>query len=134
MLHDADGGAPDVLLIATGSELGLAVEAHEHLSAEGVRSRVVSMPSWELFDRQPRAYRDEVLPPHVLARVAVEQASTVGWDRYVGIDGAVVGMHTFGASAPLSELKTKFGFTPEAVTEVAKERLAAVRGAREGER
>ncbi len=129
VLHDSPGGAPELILIGTGTEVSLAVEAHERLEVDGIRSRVVSMPSWELFDRQPKEYRDAVLPPSVRARVAVEQASTIGWDRYVGTEGAVVGMHTFGASAPLSQLKTKFGFTPEAVAEVAKERLGAVRGA-----
>ena len=88
------------------------------------------MPCWELFDRQPQEYRDQVLPREVKARVAVEQASTLGWDRYVGDDGAVVGMHTFGASAPLKELLTKFGFTPDRVAQVARERLASARGAR----
>jgi transketolase len=88
---------------------------------------VVSMPCWELFDRQSQEYRDEVLPPSVKARVAVEQASTLGWDRYVGDGGAVVGMHTFGASAPLKQLLVKFGFTPDRVAQVARDRLAAVR-------
>jgi transketolase len=121
----ANGGSPDVILMATGSEVGLAVAAYEQLSTEGVRARVVSMPSWELFDAQPAAYRDEVLPPAVTARVAIEQASTFGWDRYVGGNGHVVGMDTFGASAPLKHLQTKFGFTPEAVVDAAKARIAA---------
>ena len=90
---------------------------------EGIGARVVSMPSWELFDAQPPAYREEVLPPAVTARVAIEQASTFGWERYVGANGAVVGMDTFGASAPLKELQTKFGFTPDAVVGIAKARL-----------
>jgi transketolase len=89
---------------------------------------VVSLPCWELFDRQPAEYRDSVLPPDVRARVAIEQASTFGWDRYVGPDGAVVGMHTFGASAPLKQLVSKFGFTPQQVTQIARDRVAATTG------
>jgi transketolase len=122
-----DGGTPDVILLATGSEVHLALAAREELQADGISTRVVSMPCWELFDRQSQQYRDEVLPPSVTARVAVEQASTLGWDRYVGDDGAVVGMHTFGASAPLKQLLVKFGFTPDRVAQVARDRLAAVR-------
>ncbi|MFI1731095.1 transketolase [Streptomyces acidicola] len=125
VLADAPAGEPDVILLATGSEVSLALSAHDELTAEGIASRVVSMPCWELFDRQPREYRDQVLPPAVTARVAVEEASTFGWDRYVGGGGAVVGMHTFGASAPLRQLLTKFGFTPERVSEVAHELVAA---------
>ena len=125
ILAEASGGRPQVILLATGSEVHLALEAREELEAGGIGTRVVSMPCWELFDRQPQEYRDQVLPREVLARVAVEQASTLGWDRYVGDGGAVVGMHTFGASAPLKQLLTKFGFTPEQVAEVARERLAA---------
>lgn len=123
VLADAPGGMPEIILIATGSELCLAVVAHETLSAAGIRSRVVSMPSWDLFERQPQHYRDAVLPPSVRARVAVEQASTFGWDRYVGREGRVVGMNTFGASAPLAELDRRFGFDPERVVEVAREVL-----------
>jgi transketolase len=123
VLGDAPGGKPEVLLIATGSELSLAVEAHEKLLAEGIRSRVVSMPSWDLFEKQPREYRDSVLPPEVKARVAVEQASTFGWERYVGSEGHVIGMHTFGASAPLKALQKHFGFEPDRVVAVAKEQL-----------
>ncbi len=123
VLADALGGNPEVILIATGSELSLAVEAHEELLAEGIRSRVVSMPSWDLFDHQPQAYRDTVLPPSVKARVAVEQGSTLGWERYVGESGRVIGMHTFGASAPLKELQRKFGFEPDRVAAAAKELL-----------
>jgi transketolase len=125
VLADPEEGDPDVILIASGSEVGLAVEAYEQLRAEGIRARVVSMPSWELFERQSPEYRDTVLLPHVTARVAVEQASTFGWERYVGATGAIVGMSTFGASAPLKELQTKFGFTPERVVELAKAQLAA---------
>jgi transketolase len=124
VLADAEGGDPELILIATGSEVALALAAHEELSAEGIRSRVVSLPCWELFDRQEQGYRDEVLPPAVTARVSVEEASTIGWDRYVGSAGAKVGMHTFGTSAPLKDVQTKFGFTPDRVAEVAKELLA----------
>jgi transketolase len=123
VLADADGVEPQVILIATGTELALAVGAYEQLTAEGVKARVVSMPSWELFDRQPREYREEVLPPSVTARVAVEQASTFGWERFVGLTGRIIGMKTFGASAPLKDLQQKFGFTPEAVVEAAKEQI-----------
>jgi transketolase len=123
----AAGGDPDVILLATGSEVQLALAARDELAAEGIGARVVSMPCWELFDRQDRQYRDSVLPPAVKARVAVEQASTLGWDRYVGDGGAIVGMHTFGASAPLKELLTKFGFTPERVSQVARDCVAAAR-------
>jgi transketolase len=123
VLVDAPDGNPDVILIASGSELSLAVEAHGKLVAEGIRARVVSMPSWELFDQQMPEYRDSVLPPSVKARVAVEQASTFGWERYVGSSGHVVGMKTFGASAPLKALQKKFGFEPEGVMASAKELL-----------
>jgi transketolase len=126
VLADPAGGEPDVILIATGTEVGLAVTAYETLSEEGIAARVVSMPSWALFDRQPAAYRDEVLPPEVTARVAIEQASTFGWERFVGATGAVIGMRTFGASAPLKELQTKFGFTPEKVVEAAHEQIRSL--------
>src|SRR3954453_17256388 len=116
-------GEPEVILIATGSEVSLAVDAYEELRSDGVRARVVSLPSWYLFDLQPDDYRESVLPKAVQARVAVEQASTLGWDRYVGPQGQIVGMHTFGASAPLKEVQRKFGFTPERVAEAAKELL-----------
>ena len=112
-----------MILIASGSELSLAVETHEQLRVEGIRSRVVSMPSWELFDEQPQEYRDSVLPPEVTARVAVEQGSTLGWERYVGPRGHVIGMKTFGASAPLKELQKKFGFEPDRVVAVARNLL-----------
>jgi transketolase len=121
----ANGGDPDVILIATGSEVGMAVDAYEQLVSEGVKARVVSMPSWELFEQQPKDYRDSVLPPSVIARVAIEQASTFGWERYVGLNGAIVGMSTFGASAPLKELQTKFGFTPDKIVEAAKAQIKA---------
>jgi transketolase len=123
VLADAPDGRPEVILIATGSELSLAVQAHETLVAEGIRSRVVSMPSWDIFDQQAADYRASVLPPAVRARVAIEQASTLGWDRYVGEKGRVIGMHTFGSSAPLAELQRKFGFEPQRIAAIAKEVL-----------
>jgi transketolase len=123
VLADGPGVNPEVILIASGSELGLAVEAHGKLTAEGIRARVVSMPSWEIFEQQTQEYRDSVLPPAVKARVAIEQASTFGWDRYVGGSGHVIGMKTFGASAPLKALQQKFGFEPERVVASAKELL-----------
>ncbi len=123
VLADAPGGNPQVILIASGSEVGLAVQVHEKLIAEGIRSRVVSMPSWDIFDHQTKEYRDSVLPPSVPERVAVEQASTFGWERYVGTSGRIIGMNTFGASAPLKELQKKFGFEPEQVAAAARELL-----------
>ena len=123
VLADAPGGEPEVILIATGSEVSLAAQAHEQLVAAGVRSRVVSMPSWDIFEREPQDYRDGVLPPAVTARVAIEQASTFGWERYVGPTGRVIGMHTFGASAPLKALQQEFGFTVANVVAAAKAEL-----------
>jgi transketolase len=123
VLGDAPGGNPEVILIASGSEVSVAVQAHEQLLAEGIRSRVISMPSWDIFEHQTQEYRDSVLPTKVKARVAVEQGSTLGWDRYVGAQGRVIGMHTFGASAPLKELQKKFGFEPDRVVAVARELL-----------
>jgi transketolase len=123
VLADPDEGDPEVILIATGSDVALAVDAYEELTSEGVRARVVSLPSWFLFDQQPDEYRDSVLPPAITARVSVEEASTLGWDRYVGPEGAVIGMHTFGSSAPLKDVQTKFGFTPKRVAETAREVL-----------
>ncbi len=123
VLADAPGGGPEVILIATGSEVSLAVDAHEELLAGGIRSRVVSMPSWDVFDHQPQEYRESVLPTKVTARISIEEASTLGWERYVGPSGRMIGMHTFGASAPLKELQRKFGFEPGRVTELAKELL-----------
>ena len=123
VLADAPDGRPDVLLLATGSEVALCLEAHERLKSEGIKSRLVSMPSWELFDDQPQEYRDTVLPPEVTAHVSVEQASTFGWATYVGAAGQSIGMHSFGASAPLRELTKKFGFTPEDVVAAAREQL-----------
>jgi len=123
ILADALGEDPEVIFIASGSEVTLALGAHELLISEGIRSRVVSMPSWEIFEHQPAEYREKVLPARVTARVSVEQASTFGWERYVGNAGRMIGMHTFGASAPLRELQGKFGFEPDRVAEVAKELL-----------
>jgi len=123
ILADSPDGRPDVILIGTGSEVSLCVAAYEQLKSNGVKARVVSMPSWELFERQEASYRDHVLPPAVTARVAVEQASTFGWERYVGASGHIIGMKTFGASAPLKELQRKFGFEPEQVVAAAKELL-----------
>jgi len=123
VLAEAPGGTPEVILIASGSELSLAVDAYTKLVAERIRARVVSMPSWELFERQTQEYRDSVLPPAVTARLAIEQASTFGWERYVGSAGRVIGMKTFGASAPLKALQQKFGFEPDKVAASAKELL-----------
>jgi transketolase len=129
VLAEAPGGKPDVLLLATGSEVALCVAAYEQLSAQGIRARVISMPSWELFEQQSQAYREGVIPPSVSARVAVEQAATFGWERYVGPNGRIIGMHTFGASAPLQALQKKFGFTPDDVVGAAKAQVArAARG------
>ncbi len=128
VLADTEGGDPELILIATGSEVAIALSAHEELVAGGVRSRVVSLPCWELFERQDDAYRDGVLPPAVTARVSVEEASTIGWDRYVGAEGERIGMHTFGSSAPLKEVQTKFGFTPDRVAEAGREVLARANG------
>ena len=121
ILADADGGDPELILIGTGSELPLVVAAHEKLTEEGIRSRVVSLPSWYLFEKQDRAYRDKVLPPSVGARLAVEQGGSLGWDRYVGQDGATITMSTFGASAPITKLQEKFGFTLDNVCKVARD-------------
>ncbi len=124
ILADVPAGKPDVLLMASGSEVSLCVEAHERLTAEGIRSRVISMPSWELFDDQDAAYRDLVLPPDVTARVSVEQASVFGWANYVGLGGTSIGMRSFGASAPLKDLQREFGFTVERVVDAAKAQLS----------
>lgn len=123
VMADARGGSPDIILIASGSEVALVVDAHEVLTSRGIRSRVVSMPSWDIFEHQPQSYRDDVLPPGVKARVAVEQGAVLGWERYVGASGRVIGMKTFGASAPLKELQRKFGFEPEQVVAAAMELL-----------
>jgi len=123
ILADPPGNNPELILIASGSEVSLAVQAHEKLIAEGIRSRVVSIPSWDIFEHQTQEYRDAVLPSQVKARVAIEQASTFGWERYVGQAGGVIGMKTFGASAPLKELQRKFGFEPDEVVTIAKDLL-----------
>jgi transketolase len=124
VLADAPGGKPELILIGTGSELSLCVDAYEKLTQEGIRTRVVSMPSWELFERQDVKYKESVLPPNVGARVSVEMGATLGWDRYVGPKGEMVGMHSFGASAPLKDLLKKFGFTTDAVIAAARKTLA----------
>jgi transketolase len=124
ILADASEGKPDLILIGTGSEVSLCVSAYETLTAEGAKVRVVSMPSWELFEHQPREYREHVLPPSVTKRVVVEQASTFGWERYAGSSGTIIGMKTFGASAPLKDLLSKFGFTPDGVIAAARQQLA----------
>ncbi|WP_246105198.1 transketolase [Rhodoligotrophos appendicifer] len=124
VLADPDQGEPKVILMATGSEVDLCLSVYEQLKAEGIAARVVSMPSWELFEKQDQSYQDEVLPPHINARISVEQASTIGWDRYVGRSGVKIGMHTFGASAPLKELLSKFGFTPDKILAEAKAQIA----------
>ena len=124
VLADAPGGKPDIILMGTGSEVSLCIDAYEKLKAEGVQARVVSMPSWEIFERQDAAYKESVLPSSVTARVSVEMASTFGWDRYVGPKGRKIGMHRFGASAPLKDLLKFFGFTVEAVVEEARKAIA----------
>ena len=123
VVADAPGGSPELIMIGTGSELSLVVGAHEALIEQGIRSRVVSMPSWDLFEQQPADYRESVLPRRVTARLAVEQGSVLGWDRYVGPEGRVIGMQTFGASAPLKELQRRFGFEPDRVVATALEIL-----------
>ncbi|MFY2560493.1 transketolase [Corallococcus terminator] len=124
VLADAEGGKPEVVLIGTGSEVSLCMDAHDKLTAEGIKSRVVSLPSWELFEQQPQEYRDSVLPPTVRARVAVEKGAAFGWERWVGFDGGIVAMRSFGASAPIKALQQKFGFTVDNVVKVAKATLA----------
>jgi transketolase len=128
VLADAEGGKPDIVLIGTGSEVRLCIEVYEALKREGVRARVVSMPSWELFEQQDQSYREAVLPPEITARVTVEQGSVIGWDRYAGSSGTIIGMHSFGASAPLKDLLVKFGFTTEKVMEAARTQLAQTQG------
>jgi transketolase len=128
ILAEAPDGKPAVILIGTGSEVALCIDAFEKLKQEGVPARVVSMPSWELFEQQDQAYRDSVLPPNVTARVSAEMGSVIGWDHYVGMTGAKVGMNTFGSSAPLKDLLAKFGFTPAKVLAAAKEQIAESKG------
>ena len=128
VLADGPGSNPAVILIGTGSEVSLCIDAYETLMSEGIAARVVSLPSWELFERQDQAYRDKILPPQVMARVSVEMGSVIGWDRYAGTVGAKIGIRTFGASAPLKDLLTKFGFTPAHVVAAAKEQIAKFKG------
>jgi len=123
ILADAPGADPEVILIGTGSEVALCLEAYEQLTKEGVRARVVSMPSWELFDDQDKSYRESVLPPNVKARVSVEVASDFGWAKYTGNEGHNLCIETFGASAPLKQLLKKFGFTAENVVTAAKSQI-----------
>ena len=123
VLADAPDGKPKVMLIGTGSEVGLCLQTYEKLKSEGVGARVVSMPCWEIFEKQDQSYRDEVLPPEIKARVCVEQAAVMGWDRYAGASGSIIAMHSFGSSAPLKDLLTKFGFTPEKVLEAARHQI-----------
>jgi transketolase len=120
VIADPEGGDPEVILIATGSDVALALEAHESLVSDGIRSRVVSLPSFYLFDQQDQDYRDSVLPPSITARVSIEEAATLGWDRYVGPEGATIGMHTFGSSAPLKDVLAEYGFTPDRIAETAR--------------
>ena len=125
VLADLGGTPPKVILIGTGSEVSLCVTARERLAAEKIKARVVSMPSWELFERQDEQYRKRVLPPQIRARVTVEAGSVIGWDRYAGASGAIIGMRSFGASAPFKDVLKKFGFTPENVLAAAKAQIAA---------
>jgi transketolase len=124
IMADAANGAPQVILIASGSEVQLCIEARERLAQKGIAARVVSMPSWELFERQDEQYRNAVLPPHIEARVAVEMGSVIGWDRYAGCRGAIIGMHSFGASAPIKDLLQKFGFVADKVVAAAESQIA----------
>jgi transketolase len=130
VLADAEDGEPEVLLMATGSEVSMCVAAHERLGSEGIGARVISMPSWELFERQDQAYKDSVIPPDVIARVAVEAGSVMGWTRYTGLRGHIIGMRTFGASAPLKELQRKYGFMPESIVAAAREQAEKARANR----
>jgi transketolase len=124
VLADAANGKPEVILLSTGSELSLCVEAYDKLKAEGIQARVVSMPSWDIFEQQDAAYKESVLPSSVTARVSVEMAATLGWERYVGLKGRKIGMHRFGASAPLKDLLKYFGFTVDAVVAEARKAIA----------
>ncbi len=130
VLADAPDGRPDVLLLATGSEVTLCIDAYEQLLSEGIKARVISMPSWELFERESREYRDRVLPPEITARVAVEEAATFGWERYTGFDGTVLGLHTFGLSAPVKVVEQHFGFAPAHVVAAAREQVGRHGGRR----
>jgi transketolase len=124
VLADAESGEPEVILIASGSEVQLCVSVYETLKRDSVAARVVSMPSWELFERQDRSYRDAVLPPRITARVTVEMGATIGWDRYAGPTGAIIGMHSFGASGPIGDVLAKFGFVPDKILQAAKNQIA----------
>jgi len=124
ILADAPDGNPEVILMGSGSEVSLCVDAYEQLKSQGVKARVVSMPSWRLFEKQSDEYKKQVLPPGVRARVSVEAAATLGWDRYVGPTGKMIGMHRFGASAPIKDLLKKFGFTTDKVVEAARAAIA----------
>ena len=123
LIDSAQGGTPDLILVGTGSEVPLLLSAYDRLTGAGVKARVVSMPSWELFEQQPSEYREEVLPSAAKARLAVEAGSPLGWERYTGARGRIIGMQRFGASAPANVLFEKFGFTVDHVVEVAKELL-----------
>jgi transketolase len=125
VIADPEDDDPEVILIATGSDVALALEAHESLIGDGIRSRVVSLPSFYLFDQQDQAYRDSVLPPSITARVSIEEAATLGWDRYVGPEGAMIGMHTFGSSAPLKNVLAEYGFVPDQIAETARSILGS---------
>jgi transketolase len=124
VLADASDARPDVLLLATGSEVSLCIAAYEQLTAEGIKARVVSMPSWELFENETREYRDQVLLPDITARVAVEEAATFGWERYAGREGTIIGLSTFGLSAPTTVVAQHFGFTPAHVIAAAREQIS----------
>ena len=123
MLIDAPDARPDALLMATGSEVSLCVAAHEQLASEGIKTRVISIPSWELFESQSLEYRNSVLPPEVTARVVVEEASTFGWERYIGVQGTMIGIHSFGLSAPIEVVQRHFGFTSEHVVSAARQQV-----------
>jgi transketolase len=127
ILAEAPEGRPEVLLMASGSEVSLCVEAHERLIAQGIQSRVISMTSWELFDDQDAVYQDWVMPSYATARVSVEQASVFGWAKYVGRHGQSIGMRSFGSSAPLKDLQREFGFTVERVIDAAKDQRERAR-------
>jgi transketolase len=131
---DAAGGAPQVILIASGSEVALCVTAYEQLKREGIAARVVSMPSWELFEQQDRTYREEILPPGIKARVTVEAGAVIGWDRYAGPEGTIIGMHSFGGSAPGTALMKKFGFVADKVLQAAKDQIGKHRIGEVGKR
>jgi transketolase len=134
VMADAENGEPEVILIGTGSEVQLCVGAYETLKREGIGARVVSMPSWELFERQDESYRRKVLPPHITSRVTVEMGSTIGWDRYAGPTGAIIGMHSFGASGPIKDVLAKFGFVPDKILQAAKKQIEAKRIAKKSDR